>query len=133
MDEAFRAKLRSKLADYRAWSSGRAFADCRLVHYCGVDLVGAQAVPMAEVEPRIEGLVCEGFYVEWAENGGRLFLRVWEFGGPEPAWSKVFAEEPLADTAELLRGIGQDAEPGAAADRGPQSLRGRGSRRGRGR
>ena len=50
MDEAFRAKLRSKLADYRAWSSGRAFADCRLVHYCGVDLVGAQAVPMAEVE-----------------------------------------------------------------------------------
>jgi hypothetical protein len=110
VDEAFRAKLRSKLADYRAWSSGRAFADCHLVHYSGVDLIAAQTVPLTEVERRIEGLVCESFYIDWADHGGRLCLRVWEYGGPEPEWPRVFAEEPLADIAELLRRIGQDAE-----------------------
>ena len=118
MDDAFRARLQSKLADYRAWSLGRKSTECRLVQYCGVELVGAQSVPMAEVAARIEALVCEGFYADWAEHDGRLYLRIWEFDGPEPAWPKVFAEEPLANIAELLRGIGPDSTSGDPAEGG---------------
>lgn len=108
MDEQFRAKLDAKLAAYRGWSSGRAFPSCRLVHYCGVDLVGSKSLALSEVESEIEGLVCEGFYVDWADHETRLYLRVWELGGPEPEWSKVFAEVPLADVDELLRQAGFD-------------------------
>ena len=49
-----------------------------------------QPQAVLDVEARIEGLVCEGFYVDWAEHESRLFLRVWEFGGPEPDWPSVF-------------------------------------------
>ena len=115
MDDAFRAKLQSKLAGFRAWSAGRTFAGSRLVHYCGVEMVGAQSLTLAEVEPRITGLVCEGFYVDWAEHLGRLYLRVWEYDGPEPEWSKVFAEESLVDIDESLRGLGQEAEADGGA------------------
>lgn len=103
MDEAFRAKLQAKLNDYRDWSRGQTFSDCRLVQYCGARLAGAFHVPIAEVEQRIEELVCEAFYVDWAEHNGRLILRVWEFGGPEPQWPKVLAEQPFADIDAILR------------------------------
>jgi hypothetical protein len=96
MTEEFRVKLQAKITDYREWSGGQTFSGCRLVHYTGADLL-ALDLSLDEVEARIEGLVCEGFYVDWAEHQGRLFLRVWEFGDPEPDWSKVFAEQPLAD------------------------------------
>ena len=108
MDDQFRAKLDAKLNAYRAWFAGRAFRSCRLVHYCGIDLVGAKSLSIPEVESEIEGLVCEGFYVDWAEHEARLYVRVWEFGGPEPEWSKVVAEVPLADINELLRQAGLD-------------------------
>jgi hypothetical protein len=49
--------------------------------------------------------VREGFQVDWSERQQRVYLRVWEFGGPEPEWPKVFAEQPLVDVAALLRGI----------------------------
>lgn len=107
MDDLFRAKLNAKLAAYRNWFGGRSVHSCRLVHYCGVTCV-AKTLPLEEVEREIEGLVCEGFYVDWAEHDARLFLRVWEFGGPEPEWAKVFAEEPLADVDALLRQAGFD-------------------------
>ncbi len=105
MTDAFHSRVLARLAAYRGWSAGRGLTGCRLVHYCGVELLGAQDLPPGEVEPRIEELVCEGFSVDWAEHQGRLFLRVWEFGGPEPTWPKVFAEQPLTDIDELLRGI----------------------------
>jgi hypothetical protein len=108
MDDAFREKLQCKLAEFREWSSGHTFTDCRLIHYCGVDLVGAKSLPPTGVEPEIEGLLSQGFNVHWAERQGWLYLRVWEFGGPEPEWTKVFAEEPLADIGELLRQARQD-------------------------
>jgi hypothetical protein len=101
----FRSKLQAKLASYRDWSAGREFSGCRLVHYCGVDLIGAQDLLLADVVLRIEGLLCEGFYVDWAEYQGRLFLRVWEFDGPEPDWHKVFAEQSLGDIDESRRGF----------------------------
>ena len=111
LDDTFRAKLQSKLKDFRVWSSGHTVSGCRLVHYCGNEMVGAKSVPLARIEPEIEGLICEGYYVDWAEHESRFYLRVWEFGGPEPPWPKVFAEEPLVDVAELLRQAGLDPGP----------------------
>ena len=66
-------------------------------------------LPLGEVESQIVGLVCEGFRVDWAEHGRRLHLRVWEGGGPEPPWPKVFAEEHLTDIDAILRESGGDA------------------------
>lgn len=111
MDEESRAKLDAKLAEFRSWSLGRGLTSCRQVHYCGVDLVGVKSLPLLEVESEIQSLACEGFYVDWREFEDCLYLRVWEFGGPEPQWSKVFAEVPLADVDELLRQIGIDGHP----------------------
>jgi hypothetical protein len=106
VDEQFRLKLNAKLDAYRSWFASRSVQSCRLVHYCGPDLVGAKTLPLGDVEREIEGLVSEGFYVDWAEHAARLYLRVWEFDGPEPEWAKVFAEVPLADVDELLRQAG---------------------------
>jgi hypothetical protein len=49
MNEAFRAKIEAKLAAYSEWSAGRKFSACRLVRYVGVDMVGAQDLPLTEV------------------------------------------------------------------------------------
>jgi hypothetical protein len=109
MDERFRARLKSSIAEYRAWSAGRALSTCRLVQYCGVDLVGAKSPALADVEREIEALICEGLNVDWEAHRSCLYLRVWESGGPEPEWSNVFAEVPLADVSDLLRQAGLDA------------------------
>ena len=105
MTEDFRLRLQAKLAEYRTWSTGRDLSHCRLIHYSGVDLIGSKGLPRHEVEPEIEALLGEGYYVDWAEHQGRLYLRVWESGGPEPDWQKVFDERPLANVDEILRGI----------------------------
>lgn len=106
MDGSFRSKLNEKLAVYRKWSRLHSFSGCRLVQYCGVERVGGAALAVAEVETRIESLFCEGFSVDWAELEGLLYLRVWEFDGPEPPWPKVFNEEHLADIDEIRREAG---------------------------
>jgi hypothetical protein len=106
MEEAFRARLQAKLDGYQEWARGRTLSRCRLVQYSGVQLAGAHNVPIAEVESLIEQLVCEGFYVDWAEHEGQLVLKVWEFGGPEPEWSKVLDEQPLADIEAILEKSG---------------------------
>ena len=103
MDDNFRAKLGSQLDAFRNWSRGRDLGSCRLVQYLGVEMLGAIDVPLGHVESQIEGLICEGFSVDWAQDGSRMYLRAWEFGGPEPPWSKVFAEEHLADIDAILR------------------------------
>lgn len=95
--------IRSKLADFREWARTRNFSGVRLVKYCGVEKVGAIDIADIEVEAQIEGLLCEAFYVDWAEWDGKLYLRVWEDGEWEPPWSKVFAEEHLVDMDEWLR------------------------------
>ena len=99
MNEAFLAKLNAKLEAYREWRAGRDVQAARLVQYCGVELVGALDIPVGDVESRIEGLVCEGFYVDWAEHERRLIVRVWEFDGPEPDWPSVWAERALQNPA----------------------------------
>jgi hypothetical protein len=103
MDDAFRAKLESKLDAFHQWAQGRDLSSCRLVQYLGVEMLGAIDVPLGEVESRIEALVCEGFYVDWTQDGSRLRLRAWESDGPEPPWSKVLAEEHLAEIDAILR------------------------------
>src|SRR5262245_24384825 len=101
LDRAFRVKVETKLSHYREWSHARAFTGGRLLQYRGLDLVGARDVALPEVESQVEGLLYQGFHVDWAEHQGRLYLRVWEFAGPEPAWPSVLAEQPLTDTGAI--------------------------------
>lgn len=103
MKSEFQIKIDKKISEYRDWIREKNFSRCRLVQYCGVDLVGALDVPFNEVESQITGLLCEGYYVDWQVNNDCCYLRVWEFDGPEPEWTKVFAEVPLADVNEILR------------------------------
>jgi hypothetical protein len=116
MDDAFQAKLDLCMGTFRRWAQGRDVSGCRLVQYVGVDLLGAIDVPLGEVESQIEGLVCEGFLVAWAQLGRVMYLRVWEADGPEPPWSKVFAEEPLADVEAILREAQVARRPQNAAE-----------------
>jgi hypothetical protein len=106
VDEAFRSRLDAKLADFREWSRHRTLTCCRLVHYCGVECIGARDVALADTQSQIEGLLCEGFHVDWMQHEERLYFRVWESDRPEPLWPKVFAEEHLADVKEILRQAG---------------------------
>jgi hypothetical protein len=102
MIDAFRSMRDETLADFRKWSRDRALTSCRLVQYCGVQCIGAIDVTLADAQAQIDGLLCEGFCVNWTECDGRLYLRVWELDGPEPTWPKVFAEEHLADFDQIL-------------------------------
>ena len=100
MSPEFAAKLATRLADYRAWAHGRRISSVRLVQYCGVEMIGARDIALAEVEQQISGCTCEGFSVEWAEQKERLYLCVWEpwdTHGTAPDWSKVFSESDLID------------------------------------
>ena len=108
MTEAFDNKLKDRLRAYREWTSGKEFSRCEIVHYCGVQLVGSVEIALSDVEERITALICEAFYVDWAEHQQCLVLRVWEYGGPEPSWQQVFAHEHLADMATIQKEIGQN-------------------------
>ena len=91
-------RIEKALAAYRAWSTGQQVRRCRLVQYCGPEMIGAIDIPGSEVEAQIRGLLEEGFYVDWACRAATLYLRVWEFGGAEPEWRFVFAEDDLPHT-----------------------------------
>jgi hypothetical protein len=96
----------SKLDEYRNWCRSRRLTSGRLVQYCGVEFIGAIDLPPEQADAEIGRLLREGFLVDWAESNGRLVLGVWEYGGPEPPWPKVLAEQPLADIDEILRQAG---------------------------
>ncbi len=91
----------TRLPQYRRWLAEYAAVNARLVQFCGVECIGACDVPLAEVENRLINLWQEGFYVSWAIQGNTVFLRVYEYGGPEPDWQKVFTEQHLADIPEI--------------------------------
>ena len=103
-------KLVQKLAAYRDWIAGRELKSGECVQYCGVECMSIIEVPLKEVEQQITVLMEDALYVDWAEQNSVLYLRVWEHGGPEPEWSKVFAHENLADVAAILREAGFDME-----------------------
>jgi hypothetical protein len=73
-------RIAEELADYRRWIVSQRFLRCRLVHYCGPDMIGSIDVAVAETDSQIEGLLNEGFSVSWSCRGDCLYLKVWEFG-----------------------------------------------------
>ena len=99
-------KLIKKLAVYRTWLEERKLQSRVLVHYSGVSLIGVKELALDDVEKEITGLVEEAFYVDWTEHESKVYLRVWEYGGPEPEWAKVFAYDDLADIDAILREAG---------------------------
>lgn len=88
-------KIKEKLAAYHTWSTGQQFQSCRLVQYCGSEMIGAINVSCSQIEVQLQGLFAEGFCVDWICHDARLHLRVWEFGGAEPEWRFVYAETDL--------------------------------------
>jgi hypothetical protein len=88
-------KIEEKLAAYRTWRTGQQFQTCRLVQYCGSEMIGAIDVSRSEIEAQIQGLLAEGFYADWICHDAKLYLREWEFGGAEPEWRFVYAETDL--------------------------------------
>jgi hypothetical protein len=97
MNSEFQAKLDAKIKEYRSWAHNKSVAVGRLVQYSGSEFLGAVDVAPEELEGQIVGLECEGFYVDWAEYNERIYLRVWEYPGPEPNWDLVFKEKDLMD------------------------------------
>lgn len=95
-----------KLLEFAAYLKCVRVDSCRLVHYCGVDRPNAIDVPLSDVESQVVGCVDEGFMVQWLADGNRLYIAVQEPGCPMPPWEKVFAEDPLVDVDELLKGVG---------------------------
>lgn len=108
MTPEFQQKLASRISDYRSWAAGKLEWSGRLVKYSGVQFVGAIDLAPDEIEDEITGLTCEGFNVDWNEHDGKVYLRAWEYPGPEPVWHLVFAEEDLADVKAILREAGFD-------------------------
>lgn len=106
MTPEFREKLQSKLASYQMWVEVNRPQSWRLVQYCGLELIGAFEVAHDQIESQITGLLCEGFFVDWALNGSQAFLRVYEFDDPEPPWESVFSERHLADVEAILKEAG---------------------------
>jgi hypothetical protein len=104
-----RRRIQAKLKAYRAFAKVHAFRGCRLVHYVS-GRCNSTDVPAAEVEDQIEGCLAEGFHIDWAVHGPRLYLRVYE-GGPEwePDWDDVFAERDIPIFA-------QDGRPDGAEE-----------------
>jgi len=89
------AKIDSAVSAFRTWSQGKRFLGCRVVQYCGIELVGADDVELAEAEWRIRGYLGDGYHIAWDEHEGRLYFCVWEGWDDEvvvPSWQRVFAE-----------------------------------------
>ncbi len=98
-----RRRIQTKLSAYRRWLARQALRNrtkARAVQYCGWELVSAFDLLLAEVEQEIEGLIAEGFRVDWAENDGWVYLRIWEGPGPEPDWDAVFAESDVGEPCD---------------------------------
>ncbi|WP_113962251.1 hypothetical protein [Roseimicrobium gellanilyticum] len=87
--------MKETRAAFRQWLEGRRLSGCRLVQYCGPELTGAIDVEADAVEAGIEGVVAEGFYVNWAAHHDRLYLKIWEYGYHEPSWEDVYAERNM--------------------------------------
>jgi hypothetical protein len=84
-----------KVEKFKQWYKNKLLPKGRLIQYCGRERAGAFDFPVEEAEREIEGLLAEAFYVDWSERQNQLYLKVWEFGGPEPSWENVYAEVKL--------------------------------------
>ncbi len=77
------------------------FNTCRLVQYSGPEIAGAIDIDIEEILNQINGLICEGFDIEWAVKDNVCFLKVWEYPGSIPDWSKVFQEKDLMEIPDF--------------------------------
>ena len=97
MNENFRHILDTRLDAFRAWSRDRPFRRCRLIQYCGAECLGGIDFEFGAAKKQIEGLLGEGFSVDWQEHGGLLYLVAWDPPGLGWSWPNVFAERHLDD------------------------------------
>ncbi len=104
MNKTIEDKIKESISEFRIWKDTSNFKSCRLIQYCGIEKVGAIDVEPDDIERQIEGLISEGFHVAWNGYGGKLYLKVWEYDGPEPPWEKVFSEEDI-ENIEIPGGI----------------------------
>ncbi len=102
MNMDFQRELEKQLHTFREWSRNKQFQECRLVQYCGVECLGGISVALSEIESQIEGLISEGFCVDWQEHAGWIYLAVWEPPELEWTWPQVIAEQHLADLSQWL-------------------------------
>jgi len=103
---SFDIKLASVLEAYREFVAADKPVRCRLIHYCGLDVVGGVDVPVDEIEARITGCLAEGFHLDWKRQGKGILIWVQEPDGPLPPWESVEREEPLGDVAAILQRAG---------------------------
>ena len=86
-------RIQDTLDRFRDWVGGRwPKPKCRVVQYWDPDVPTAFDVKLGEIDAQIEGLVGEGFRVDWAEHDGKIYLLVWQNPNPKPDWPQVFAE-----------------------------------------
>ncbi|PSB56562.1 hypothetical protein [Chamaesiphon polymorphus] len=102
MNSEFQAKIDDRLKAYRSWAHGRSVTIGRLVQYSGVEFLGAIDIAQEKLEEQIFDLECEGFDVDWSEHNEKIYLRVWEYPGPEPSWDLVFEEKDLMDMQAIF-------------------------------
>jgi hypothetical protein len=91
--------IRQRLATFASWLGDQSVTFCRLVQYVGPDCFAID-VPLTQAPSQIEGLLAEGFSVDWATQGSRLYLRVWEGDSDGPPWPAVFLEAHLDNETE---------------------------------
>lgn len=97
MNEEVQNKIESAKKSFNEWQVRHQCSSARLVQYCGVEHVGTIAVAIDDVPNQLEGLIGEGFYVDWMNQGDEIVMRAWEYGGPEPDWGKVFLGQDLEE------------------------------------
>ncbi len=85
-------RIQQSLDRYRRWVRHRKLKKGRLVQYWDPDTPTASDVPLAEVEREIEGLIGDGFRVDWAEHDAKVYLLVYESRNLKPDWPQVFDE-----------------------------------------
>ena len=100
MNTAFQTMIDQQLETFRAWLSWQEVTSYRLVQFCGPEFIGSKDLHFSELDQEIEGLLAEGFYFDWLTHQDRIYLRVWEFGSPEPAWDNVFEERDISNSGE---------------------------------
>jgi hypothetical protein len=98
MDDTFMVEVRRRLREFGDWSERLTVSGYRLATaYPEIENLHVYEISRPEAEDRIEGYLCEGLFVDWAEHDAYVYLLVWENPDPHPAWRDVFAAGPIED------------------------------------
>lgn len=75
MDDTLVVEVRRRLREFRDWSERLTLSGYRLATaYPEIENLHVYEISRTEAEDRIEGYLCEGFFVDWAEHDGYLYL-----------------------------------------------------------